>query len=535
VKSGLRTSCPRALLLGACIVAAAAGSSRSVEAQGTTIDTVRIVRTDVYTGAEASRYWYAGLANRLHAVTRERVVRREVLVRPGERADSARREETARNLRRLGVFTETRVDTVRLPDGRLALDVTTHDGWTTRPAVGFRSVGGQALLSASLIETNIAGLGGTLDLRYIDDPDRTTVRSELRLPRIVRDQVTLGASYTGFSDGRSAWLLAEQPWFALSTRDAWRVVASVIDGRVLRFREGTLAVTDSLTRQQTLVAGEAGHALRASTAGFVRVGVAAQYRREDFAPRGLAVTTRTHTGAVTPFVEAQRANFVVVRNYRLLAPQEDIDLSTAVRLGAAIAPRAFGYDRTGAGPLLVARTGVRLGARAFAVGTVRASGLWSGGALDSGTATIAGTVVWQPDARQTIVAYGNAGWDRDPWPGEEFDLGLVRGPRAFPLHAFTGDRQRFAMVEYKYTIPRVFAQTAVVALAAFAESGGAWFAGDRPRWGHDAGLGLRFGSTRTPQAVGSTRIDLAYRLADDRQPAGFVVVVGSGFPFDFLR
>lgn len=531
--SASRTPGLRALSLVG--IALAVAMPRGIAAQGATIDTVRIVRTDVYTGREASRFWFARLANRLHAVTRENVVRREVLVRAGEVADSARREETARNLRRLGVFTEATVDTVRLADGRLALDVQTHDGWTTRPSAGFRSVGGQVLLSAALIETNIAGLGGTLDLRLIDDPDRTTLRSELRLPRIVRDRITLGASYTGFSDGRASWLLAEQPWFALSTRNAWRVQASQIDGRVLRFREGTLAVTDSLTRQQTIVAGEAGHALRASTAGFVRIGVAAQFRREDFAPRGVAITTRTRTGAVMPFVEAQRANFVVVRNYRLLGPQEDVDLSTSMRVGAAVAPRAFGYDRDGAGPLVIARTGMRLGARAFALGTVRASGLWSGGALDSGTTTITGTLVWQPDARQTLVAYGNAGWDRNPWPGEEFDLGLTRGPRAFPLHAFTGDRQRFAMVEYKYTVPVVFAQTAVVALAAFAESGGAWFTGDRPRWGHDAGLGLRFGSTRTPQAVGSTRVDLAYRFPNDRQRAGLVVVVGSGFPFDFLR
>jgi hypothetical protein len=155
--------------------------------------------------------------------------------------------------------------------------------------------------------------------------------------------------------------------------------------------------------------------------------------------------------------------------------------------------------------------------------------------IDSGTVTVAGTLVLQPDARQTLVAYGNAGWDRNPWPGEEFDLGLVRGPRAFPLHAFTGDRQRFAMVEYRYTLPWRIARTGVLGLAAFAESGGAWFAGDRPRWGHDAGVGLRLGSTRTSAALGAGRIDLAWRRANDRLPAGAVVVVGSGFPFDFMR
>lgn len=499
------------------------------------IEAVRIDRADVYTGAEARALWYARLANRLHRVTRERVVKRELLLAPGEPMDSARAAETARNLRRLGLFTEVEVDTVRRNDGTLALDVRTHDGWTTRPAAGVRAVGGQTLVSAALIETNAFGLGGTLDLRYIDDPDRSMLRAELLMPRVVNDRVTLGASATRFSDGRAGFVLAERPWFSLATRGAWRAVGTLVDGRVLRFREGTLVATDSLTRRQLLAVVEAGHALRASPRGYLRVGATAQWRQEDFAPRGAPITGYTTTVAVTPWVEALRARFAVVRNYRLLGPQEDVDLSTAVRAGVAVAPAAFGYARGGVGPLLVARTGRRFGDRAFGLASVRASGLASGGAIDSGTVSMNATLAWQPDARQLLVLHGNAAWARDPWPGAEFDLGLVRGPRAFPLHAFTGDRQRFVMAEYRWTIPYAFARTGVAALAAFAEAGGAWFAGDRPRWGQDVGAGLRLGSLRTPSGFGALRLDLAYRFANDRLPAGTVFVVGSGFPFDFLR
>ncbi|MCU0627024.1 MAG: hypothetical protein MUF21_11155 [Gemmatimonadaceae bacterium] len=503
-------------------------------ADDATIARVTIDRGDIYAPAEARDYWYAALGNWLHLRTREHVIRRELLLRAGAPMDSARAAETARNLRRLGIFAEVRTDTVRAPDGRLELRVHTEDGWSTRPVLGFRSVGGQTLISAGVIETNVLGLGGTLDVRWIDDPDRTTLRTELVLPRVIRDRITVGAGYNRFSDGRSGGVVVEQPWFSLSTRGAWRVQHVQVDGRVLRFRDGTLRIVDSLTRRLELTTVEAGRALRASPAGFVRVGATAQLRREDFAPRESLVTTRTMTAAVTPFVEALRARFVVVRNYRLLGPQEDVDLSSAARVGVAIAPRAWGYATSGAGPLVVARSGARL-PRGFALATVRGTGLASGGAVDSGTVTVAGTLVLQPDARQTLVAYANAGWERNPWPGEEFDLGLVRGPRAFPLHAFTGDRQRFAMVEYKYALPYRVARTLVVAVAGFAEVGGAWFAGDPSRYGADAGAGVRIGSTRTAQAFGAVRVDVARRFATDRFPAGWVTVIGTGFPFDLLR
>ena len=516
---------------GACQGQGAAVAPRALPV----VDTVRIERADVYTGAEARALWYARVANRLHRVTRERVVRRELLLGRGEPMDSARAAETARNLRRLGLFTEVFVDTVRRDDGALALDVRTHDGWTTRPAASVRAVGGQTLVSAALIETNALGLGGTLDLRFIDDPDRSTMRAELLLPRIVRDRITLGASATRFSDGHGGYALAERPWFSLATRGAWRALGTLVDGRVLRFREGTLVAVDSLTRRQALLTFEGGRALRASPRGYLRVGATAQWRQEDFVPLGAPIASFTTTAALTPWVEALRARFVVVRNYRLLGPQEDVDLSTAVRAGVALAPAAFGYARSGVGPLVVARTGRRFGAHAFGVATLRASGLASGGTADSGTVSMNATVVWQPDASQTLVLHGNGAWARDPWPGAEFDLGLTRGPRAFPLHAFTGDRQRFAMAEYRWTIPYAFARTGVVAVAAFAESGGAWFAGDRPRWGHDVGAGVRLGSTRTPSGFGALRLDLAYRFANDRLPAATVFVIGSGFPFDFVR
>lgn len=493
---------------------------------------VVIVRHDIYDSVDA-RSWYTRLTNQLHVRTQRMVVERELLLHEGDRLDSARAAETGRNLRRLEVFRDVVVDTTTNRD---TLRVTTRDGWTTRPYATYRSTGTQKLFSIGLLETNFLGLAATLDARYVQDPDRSLLRLAFGAPRILSNRISTGVFYNRLSDGGSAGFVVEQPYFSLSSRNAARVSFVTFKGRVLRFRDGNLRPVDSLDRRFTLGTVSGSHALRASPRGYLRIGGEVQYRRDDFVPRVGAplLIPRSNTGAAVGYVDVSKADFLVARNFRMLGQPEDVDLSTTVRLGLAIAPRALGYDRSAAGPVVYARTGTRL-PNGFATLIGRASGLASAGAIDSGTATVAATVVFQPHRQHTLVAYSSMGWLRNTYPGGEFDLGLSRGPRAYPLHAFTGDRQRFSMLEYRWTALPNVAGAFAAGVAAFGETGGAWYKGSPTRFGSDAGVGLRFAPLRSPANVGATRIDFVHRFKTDRDPAGWVVVVGTGFTFDNLR
>ncbi len=493
---------------------------------------VVIVRYDIYDSVDA-RAWYRRLTNKLHVRTQRMVVEREVLLHEGDRLDSARAAETGRNLRRLEVFRDVVVDTTTNRD---TLRVTTRDGWTTRPYAAYRSTGAQKLFSIGVLETNFLGLAATLDVRYVQDPDRSLLRLAFGAPRILSNRISTGVFYNRLSDGSSAGFAVEQPFFSLSSRNAARVSFVTFEGRVLRFRDGNPRPVDSLDRRFSLGTVSGSHALRASPRGYLRIGGEVQYRRDDFARRvsGPSVIPRSNTGAAVGYVDVSRAKYLVARNFRMLGQPEDVNLSTTVRLGVAIAPSALGYARSAAGPVVYAQTGARF-PNGFATIVGRANGLASAGAIDSGTATVAATVVYQPHRQHTLVAYSSMGWLRNTYPGGEFDLGLARGPRAYALHAFTGDRQRFATLEYRWTALPNIAGSFAAGVAAFGETGGAWFKGSPTRYGSDAGLGLRFAPLRSPANVGATRIDLVRRFKTDRDPAGWVVVVGTGFTFDNLR
>ena len=239
--------------------------------------------------------------------------------------------------------------------------------------------------------------------------------------------------------------------------------------------------------------------------------------------------THSVTGSVGPYLVWNRARFLVARGYAGFSREEDVDLGTTVRLGLQLAPKAFGYDQNGLGPEIAGRVGARLPA-GFAYIDALANGLFTGVGLDSGAVQLAGTVVLQPAARHAAVFHAEGGWLEDPVAGEEFDLGLGSGPRAFGSHAFTGDRSFFVTAEYRYTVVDDLWGMLGLGLAGFVDHGGAWYSGSPRRVGWDAGVGLRLGASRSTDTP-ALRFDLAHRFANDVEPAGWVITVGKGFAF----
>ena len=121
---------------------------------------------------------------------------------------------------------------------------------------------------------------------------------------------------------------------------------------------------------------------------------------------------------------------------------------------------------------------------------------------------------------------------KNPYPGEEFDLGLTFGPRGFPAHSFTGDRAFFTTAEYRWVAADNLFGLVGIGLAAFGDYGGAWYSGSATRTGTDVGVGIRLGSTRSASGKAVTRIDLARRFPNDVLGAAWVVAIGAGFPFE---
>lgn len=516
-----------ALLLPHRVPAQSVADSASSVESDLVIRGVQLQRRDIFDPHERS--WLARLANSLHAQTRPAVIRQELLFRVGQPYDSALVAESERNLRALGLFRHVQIDSVRTAAG-LMLRVLTKDGWSTQADWRFRSTGGEVAFTIGLVENNLLGTGSAAAVRYRRDPDRSTIALSFRRQRLFAGTIGLGFQYENRSDGNTAAMALERPFFSLTSPRAFRLEAEDRDERVLRFREGLDEATDTLSRRFLRVRGSAAWALRASSAGYTRLGVTAQVRRDDFVPASSGlVVPRTVTASLGPYLVWSRARFLVTSGYAGFARQEDVDLGTTVRLGVLAAPRLLGYERDGIGPELSARMGSTLPG-GFAYFDFLANGLYTAAGLDSGSVQLAATAVLLPAPRHMAVFHLGGGWLKNPVPGEEFDLGLGAGPRAFGSHAFTGDRAFFGTAEYRLTVAEDLFGLVGLGVAGFVDHGGAWYAGSRRRVGWDAGIGLRMGANRST-ATDALRFDLAHRFATDVDEAGWVLTVGKGFVF----
>jgi hypothetical protein len=491
------------------------------------IRAIVIDRSEVFDSSEVRQFWGFGLVNALHARTRLYVIRRELLFAPGEPYDTARVNESARNLRALSIFRDVVIDTVSSDSG-VTVRVRTTDGWTTNLGFGIRTSGTQHVINAFVQEINLLGTRTIATLGYESDPDRSSVLVGFDTPRLIANRVGIGASYSRRSDGHSAGAALNYPFFSLSSRGGGSLSWGLFDGRVLHYEGGTRVVKDSAHRKFAMLRADGAVALTASQRGFVHLGLTGQVQRDDFGEQGGSTDLpRTITVAAGPYVSARRPRYIEVRNYEAMGRVEDVDLGVAVRADVAAAPKVWGYDRDGVGGRLAASAGLKV-PLGFAQLAASAGGLRSSAGRDSATVEGSALAVVQPNDTHLLVARAAGGRLENAPFGTEYDIGLGYGVRAFPSHAFTGDRYYLLNGEYRWlALPR-FLGLVGLGVAGFVDHGGAWFDGATRRSGTDAGFGCRIGSIRSAGSIVG-RLDFAYRFMNDREPAGWVVSLGRGF------
>ncbi len=489
------------------------------------IDSIVVVTHDVFRQEEAEANPAFGLMNTLHVKTRAQVVRRDLLFKVGEPYDSARVEETKRNLRRIGLFRDVIVDTARV-DGKLTVFVGTFDVWTTSLGFNAGATGGTFTWSVALSEGNFLGTGNGGSLSYNHDVDRNTETAAGSVRRLFGSGADGGASYSNLSDGHAASLAIQQPFRSYSDRRSFTAIGTVSSRRILQFRDGALLETWHREFQRAFFSAKV--APKAGTDGYMRLGVLGQVKNETFAHArdSILLVPDSVSAAFGVSAEARWARFKVVNHYNGFARDEDVDLSAAMGVSALLAPKAFGYVRTGVGLGFTGQVGWPLGS-SFLRGILISDGLFTSAGLDSGQVVGSALLAMRVIPRQATIFFVTAGTLHAPPPGFEWDLGhRAGGLRAFPPHAFNGTRTIWGTIEH-----RVFAIDEVLAVlgigfAAFLDYGGAWYADERARKGGDVGFGLRIGPTR---ATGANlgRFDLAYKFGDG--------VTGSRWVFSFGR
>ncbi len=144
-----------------------------VQAQPT-IRKIDIVRLNVFDrDLQTQSNFIFRLGNKFHAVTRDRIIRQEMLTKPGLPFDSSAFALSMRNIRALEFIGEVKTDITPVSGDSVDIIITTEDLWTTIAGLSSETGGGNVKISAYCDEKNIAGLGIGLEttVQYSEDKD----------------------------------------------------------------------------------------------------------------------------------------------------------------------------------------------------------------------------------------------------------------------------------------------------------------------------------------------------------------------------
>ncbi len=519
--------------------AGAPPASRVQEATAPVVDTIIIHRSNVFPPEVADSSGFYRGANSIHTITKEWVIRKELLFEVGQPYDSTLVDESERNLRKKQIFRELSFDTTRVGD-RLAVVIRTQDGWSLKPKFSFGVASdGTVTGQIGINDINLLGTGNQVFVAYQKQVDRDGLNLSLNFSRMLGSAVDFRTNYAGMSDGKNGnWYLGV-PLRSVQSRAGLEHNGVAADQDVIRYRVDSAGEDSTTYRRQALVLDlDATLALATRSRGYLRAGITGEFRNEGYSPAD-TVSSEIPTipdslyGVFGVFVEANRSRFWETNQLNGFGT-EDVDLSPHLRLGLNLAPSGLGYAKSGLGPSIDVSAGIEIPG-GFVWAGLKANGLWNSAGLDSARALLNLAAGYKPGADHALVGQIQAGVLENTPPGSEFDLGYQNAPRSWAPHSFVGTRMVWGTFEYRWFRFKNIAKLFDVALAGFGGYGGAWYEDQDSRFGGNLGVGLRMGSSVATVAT-TGRLDFGWRFGNDPLGASeFVVSFGSGFVFPIRK
>ncbi|MDE2491666.1 MAG: hypothetical protein KGM24_12535, partial [Elusimicrobia bacterium] len=514
------------------------------------IASVRVARKNVFDPAvKGEDWWPFRIADRIHLVTRERVVRRELLFRPGDRWDPLKVIESERNLRADYPFRLVEIEQIRRPDGRVDAVVHTQDSWSTNPRLSFGSSGGHSTLSYGLEEDNLAGLGKSVSYvhsRGSDTGGRTSSDSYgYGDPRFLGTRLALDSSFARTQDGDQGHLSLARPFYSLD--DPRAMYASWSQSAAVGAEVADGADVSRYFERRRVVDAAYGWRLPGSRALVQRFSVGWYDDHAAFAPTarppgtlpGTLPADRDLSGPTVGWSWVQ-PRYVKETYIDRMERVEDFNLGNELGARTGYMARGTGSDQDRWIFNVGDRQGLSLGPGRFLLAGVNASGRIYRDRWENGLLTADLNLFWKNSAfarDRTLVAHVEAAQGRRLDRENQIVLGGSSGLRGYKNDSFVGGRSVLANLEDRFFVPGEYFHLARFGGAVFAESGcvvpeGSGFS--PARFKSDVGFGLRAASTRSTSG-GVVRVDLAYALNAGPGGSRWILSIRGGQAFSFFN
>ena len=465
--------------------------------------------------------WLYRLANRLHVVTKDRVISGQLLFETGAKYDARLIEESERILRQNRYLYDASIETTLQENGVVDVVVTTKDVWTLGPDLSLSRKGGENKSRFGIEEQNLFGRGQMIRFNHEENVDRRSNSFAFADRHLGHSWVSAFLQIADNSDGETKQLALVRPFYALDAR--WSAGSRILidDRRDALYVLG--AESAEYQRERDLFTAFAGWSKGLQNGWARRWTTGVVYDDNRFSevsvpilPSAIPVDRKL----VYPFLgfEILQDEFEIASNRDQMGRQEDFLLGARISGSIGWTARSFGADRDA---LLYSVTASR-GFGSFNSKTLLLSANASG-RLESGhSANVLATIraryyVTQSNKRLFFIAlHGTAGHALDL--DNPVQLGGDSGLRGYPLRYQNGDSKMLVTIEQRYFTDWYPFRLARVGGAIFADVGRVWgsnpLGGEPLGWLKDVGFGLRFAPTRSSSNK-MVHLDIAFPLDGD--------------------
>jgi outer membrane protein assembly factor BamA len=509
-------------LLTATAVAEELPDADTLERDAAVIGEIRLEKANVFDLSNPEEdNWLYRLANRIHIVTQDKVLRKQLLVKSGDTFSVRRVDESGRILRQNQYLFDASITPVRYENGVVDLAVKTRDVWTLNPDVSLSRSGGENRSKYGLEETNLLGSGQLVRVARVEDVDRTSDSFEFSDRHLGRSWVSGLLQISDNSDGKSNLLSAIRPFYALDTR--WSAGGWLYEDerREALYVLGEEAAEYRHERDYHSLFGGWSRGLQD---GWVRRWTAGVVRDDNRFSTALNPTLPAAVpqdrNLVYAFVglEYLEDEFQKTENRDQIGRTEDFYLGTRFSGSLGWSDTSFGADRDAL--IFSARASRGFGSLDSEALLLSAN---TTGRVESGDAV---NTLFDINARYyrkqsrkhlffaTLSATAGHSLDLD----NRVEIGGNTGLRGYPLRYQSGDTKLLLTVEQRFFTDWYPFRLVRIGGAVFADTGRIWgidpLNGRRYNWLSDIGFGLRFAPTRS-SAGKMIHLDVAFPLGGD--------------------
>ena len=447
-------------LLCLCVAARAAGESgesidqAQLEANGIVIGEIVLSKHDVF-DLEHPKENNAlfRLANQLHIVTKDAVIEKQLLLKPGDEFSERLAVESARILRQNPYFYDATITPKNHRDGTVDLHVETRDVWTLKPGFSFSRKGGENRTSVSLEELNLLGRGQKIFISSSRDVNRDSTTVAFNDRHLGNSWTSVSLSYANHSDGKTSLMSVVRPFYALDTRWAAGGNAFDDDRENSLYQLGEQAAEYRQERRYFSAFGGRSAGLRDGWVRRYTAGVVFDDNQFSEVIDGLLPpAVPDDRKLVYPFVgiEILEDSFETTRNHDQIMRTEDFLTGTRFSASLGWADDSFGADRDALVYTLKAARSFGLLEKSLVALTVDASGRIERGDAANSLLGVGARYYWRQSEKHTFFATLRATFGNDLDLDNHVELGGDTGLRGYPLRYQTGESKMLFRVEQRY-------------------------------------------------------------------------------------